>query len=143
MLHALAAVSHVPHDSALLHWHGLVAYKPHHFLCFSYPAPHQPRHLLSSSRAVLLTNTSAALSAAARLLPAMRLQPSEHAINVCGEATQMKAALRDSNRRTFDALLRGDAAELSGLRVLLLSDSTDYNALAYAGDVFDMCLTCV
>jgi hypothetical protein len=55
----------------------------------------------------------------------------------------MKAALRDSNRRTFDALLQGDAAELSGLRVLLLSDSTDYNALAYAGDVFDLCLTCV
>lgn len=45
----------------------------------------------------------------------------------------MDDALREKNKKTFEALLAGDAAALQGVRVLLLSDSTDYNALAYAG----------
>jgi hypothetical protein len=45
----------------------------------------------------------------------------------------MDDALREKNKKTFEALLVGDAAALQGVRVLLLSDSTDYNALAYAG----------
>jgi hypothetical protein len=89
---------------------------------------------LLSSRANLVRNTSAALPAAARALHAMRLQPSQGAINNCGEVTKMSDALKDNNRRTFDSLLEGNAASLHGLRVLLLSDSTDYNALAYTGE---------
>ncbi len=81
-----------------------------------------------------MRNTSAALPAAARALHAMRVQPSQGAINNCSEVTNMSDALKDNNRRTFDSLLEGNAASLRGLRVLLLSDSTDYNALAYTGE---------
>ena len=88
---------------------------------------------LLSSRANLVLNTSAALPAAARALQAMRLQPSQDAIKHCVEVAKMSDALKDNNRRTFDSLLEGNAASLQGLRVLLLSDSTDYNALAYTG----------
>jgi hypothetical protein len=63
----------------------------------------------------------------------MRSQPSLDAIKHCVEVTKMSDALKDNNRRTFDSLLEGNAASLQGLRVLLLSDSTDYNALAYTG----------
>ena len=55
------------------------------------------------------------------------------AIDLCAAATRPSDALKEDNRRTFESLLVGGVAALQGLRVLLLSDSTDYNALAYAG----------
>jgi hypothetical protein len=63
----------------------------------------------------------------------MRLQPSARSISSCVAAAGADAALRENNTKTLHALLDGDAAGLRGLRVLLLSDSTDYNALAYMG----------
>jgi hypothetical protein len=88
---------------------------------------------LFRSRASFLANASAALPAAARLLPAMRSQPAARAIELCAAATRPKDAVKDNNKTTFESLLSGQAPALHGLRVLLLSDSTDYNALAYAG----------
>ena len=90
---------------------------------------------LSRSRAAFLSNASAALPAAARLLPALSSQPTARAIDLCAAATRPSDALKEDNRRTFESLLAGSAAALQGLRVLLLSDSTDYNALAYAGQL--------
>jgi hypothetical protein len=78
-------------------------------------------------------DTSAVLPHAARLLPAMRQQPPASKIHFCSASARMDDALREKNKKTFEALLAGDAAALQGVRVLLLSDSTDYNALAYAG----------
>jgi hypothetical protein len=46
----------------------------------------------------------------------------------------MRVALQDRNKKTFESLLEGGAAGLRDMRVLLLSDSTDYNALAYTGE---------
>jgi hypothetical protein len=83
-----------------------------------------------------VSSTSAALPAAARSLAAMRLQPPAHAVDRCVDAANMRAALQDSNKKTFELLLEGGAVGLRDLRVLLLSDSTDYNALAYAGDTW-------
>jgi len=94
--------------------------------------PHSP-FLLISSRASLVLNTSAALPHAARLLPAMRQQPPASEIHFCAASARIDDALREKNKKTFEGLLAGDAAALQGLRVLVLSDSTDYNALAYAG----------
>jgi hypothetical protein len=85
------------------------------------------------SRAVFLSNASLALPAAARLLPAFRAQPTAHAIAQCAAATRPSDALKENNKKAVESLLAGSAAALQGVRVLLLSDSTDYNALAYAG----------
>jgi hypothetical protein len=63
----------------------------------------------------------------------MRFQPTASAIELCAATTRPGDALKDQNRKMFDSLLAGDAIALQGVRVLLLSDSTDYNALAYAG----------
>jgi hypothetical protein len=107
-----------------------IAHTRFFYLLTSPLLPHSP---FPSSRASLVLNTSAVLPHAARLLPAMRMQPSASEIHFCAASARIDDALREKNKKTFEALLAGDAAALQGLRVLVLSDSTDYNALAYAG----------